>query len=88
MAMALAVSFGTTSGTMAAKMSGETAESGPRTSTRDGPRSAYTTRQAIVVYRPVTGGSPASSAYANPCGTSMAARTMPATRSKRSHAGL
>ena len=49
MAIALAVSFATTSGTMAAKMSGETDESGPRTSTRDGPRSAYTTRQAIVV---------------------------------------
>ena len=37
------------SGVMAAKISGETDESGPRTSTRDGPRSAYTTRQAIVV---------------------------------------
>ena len=34
---------------MAAKMSGETDESGPRTSTRDGPRSAYTMRQAMVV---------------------------------------
>ena len=42
----------------------------------------------MVVYRPVTGGSPASSAYASPCGTRIAARTMPATRSKRSHAGL
>ena len=49
MAIALAVSCATTSGTIAAKMSGETAESGPSTSTRDGPRRAYTTRQAIVV---------------------------------------
>ena len=49
MAIALAVSFATSSGVMAAKISGETDESGPRTSTRDGPRSAYTTRQAMVV---------------------------------------
>ena len=49
MAIALAVSLATSSGVMAAKMSGETDESGPRTSTRDGPSSAYTTRQAMVV---------------------------------------
>ena len=36
------------------------------------------------VYKPVTGGSPASSAYANPWGTRMAASTTPATRSERS----
>ena len=37
------------SGTIAAKISGETDESGPSTSTRDGPNRAYPTRQAIVV---------------------------------------
>ena len=39
----------TSSGVMAAKISGETDESGPSTSTRDGPKTAYPTRQAIVV---------------------------------------
>ena len=48
-AMAWAGSLVTSSGVMAAKMSGETEESGPRTSTRLGPSSAYTTRQAMVV---------------------------------------
>ncbi len=52
----------TTSGASAAKISGDTDESGPRTSTRDGPMIAYPTRHAIVVYSPVTAGSPASSA--------------------------
>ena len=37
----------------------------------------------MVVYRPVTGGSPASSAYAMPWGTRIAASTMPATMSAR-----
>ena len=72
---------------MAAKISGETDESGPSTRTRDGPNAAYPTRQAMVVYSPVTAGRPASSAYAMPWGTRIAARTMPATRSDRSHAG-
>ena len=39
----------TSSGTRAAKMSGEIDESGPSTRTRDGPKIAYPTRQAIVV---------------------------------------
>jgi hypothetical protein len=52
----------TTNGASAAKMRGETEESGPSTKTRDGPMSAYPVRHAIVVYRPVTGGRPASSA--------------------------
>ena len=39
----------------------------------------------MVVYSPVIGGRPASSAYAIPCGTSSAVRTNPATRSWRSH---
>ena len=39
----------TSSGVMATKISGETDESGPRTRTRDGPSSAYPTRQAMVV---------------------------------------
>ena len=41
---------------------GETAESGPRTSTREGPNTAYAIRHAMVVYSPLTGGTPASSA--------------------------
>ena len=36
-------------GMIAAKMSGDTEESGPRTRIRDGPMTAYPTRQAIVV---------------------------------------
>ena len=48
-AMAVAGSLATISGTMAAKISGETAESGPSTRIRDGPSRAYTTRQAMVV---------------------------------------
>ena len=39
----------TRSGVIAAKISGDTDESGPSTSTRDGPRIAYPIRQAIVV---------------------------------------
>ncbi len=73
---------------MAAKINGPSDESGPSTRIFDGPVSAYPTRQAIVVYRPLTGGRPASSAYAIPCGTKMAASTTPATRSDRSHALL
>ncbi len=52
----------TSSGVIAARISGEIDESGPSTNTREGPNSAYPTRHAIVVYRPVAGGSPASSA--------------------------
>ena len=52
----------TTSGVIAAKISGPSDESGPSTRIRLGPMIAYPTRQAIVVYSPVTGGSPASSA--------------------------
>ena len=48
-AIADAGSSATMSGTMAAKMSGETDESGPSTSTRDGPKSAYTMRHTTVV---------------------------------------
>ncbi len=36
------------SGTIAARMSGASAESGPITSTRDGPTSAYTSSGTIV----------------------------------------
>ena len=73
------------SGKIAAKISGEIDESGPSTSTRDGPNTAYPIRQAIVVYRPVTAGRPANSAYAMPCGTRIAASTRPAVTSDRSH---
>ena len=43
----------TSSGVIAARISGEIDESGPSTNTREGPNSAYATRHAIVVYRPV-----------------------------------
>ena len=36
-------------GVMAARIIGETEESGPRTNTLDGPKIAYPTRQATVV---------------------------------------
>src|SRR5690349_18985427 len=39
----------------------------------------------MEVYRPVIGGSPASSAYAMPCGTSSVLSTIPATTSLASH---
>src|ERR1700746_3600363 len=39
----------------------------------------------MEVYRPVIGGSPASSAYAMPCGTSRVLSTIPATTSLPSH---
>ena len=48
-AIAVAGSLVTIRGVIAARMSGETEESGPSTSTRDGPKIAYATRQAIVV---------------------------------------
>ena len=48
-AIALPGSSTTSSGMIAAKISGETEESGPSTSTRDGPNTAYPTRQAMVV---------------------------------------
>jgi hypothetical protein len=59
---ALPGSSTTASGVIVARIRGDTDESGPSTSTFDGPKTAYATRQAIVVYRPVTGGRPASSA--------------------------
>ena len=52
---------------------------------RDGPNMAYPSRHRMDVYRPVIAGSPASSAYAMPCGTSSAVRIRPATRSFVSH---
>ena len=47
--IALPGSSATSSGVIAAKISGETDESGPSTSTRDGPNTAYPTRHAMVV---------------------------------------
>ena len=73
-------------GMIAAATSGDTAESGPSTRIRDGPSRKYTTSGTTVAYRPVTGGTPASWAYAIPCGTSSAARTVPAITSLRSAA--
>jgi hypothetical protein len=69
------------SGRIVAAIMGPRDESGPRTRMRDGPTRAYPRRHRIDVYRPVTAGSPASSAYAMPCGTSKADRTTPATTS-------
>ena len=48
-AIAVVGSPATSSGVMAAKISGDTEESGPSTRMRDGPKHAYPTRQAIVV---------------------------------------
>ncbi len=74
-----------TRGSTVAAIIGPSEESGPSTRIRDGPHTAYPSRQRIVVYRPVIGGRPASSAYAMPCGTSSVVRTTPATRSLTSH---
>jgi hypothetical protein len=48
-AIAVDTSPPASSGVIAARISGEIEESGPRTSTREGPNAAYPTRQAIVV---------------------------------------
>jgi hypothetical protein len=74
------------SGAMVAAITGPSAESGPSTNTRDGPKAAYPSRHRIEVYRPVIGDSPASAAYAMPCGTSSADSTSPATTSLGNHA--
>lgn len=74
------------SGSTAAAISGASAESGPSTSLREGPNTAYAARARTVVYRPVTAGSPANSAYAMPCGTRSAVSTRPATTSAPNHA--
>ncbi len=50
------------SGTRLAAIIGPSEESGPRTRIRDGPKTAYASRQSTDVYRPVIAGSPASSA--------------------------
>ena len=50
------------SGRIVAAIIGPSDESGPRTRIGDGPTSAYAIRQTTVVYSPVIGGSPASSA--------------------------
>ncbi len=73
------------SGRIAATMSGPNAESGPSTSTRDGPKTEYASNATTVVYSPVTGGSPANSAYAMPWGTSNVTSTSAAITSPRSH---
>jgi hypothetical protein len=49
-------------GKRAAKINGEIDESGPKTSILDGPKTAQPTWHPMDVYKPVTGGSPASSA--------------------------
>src|SRR4051812_24493632 len=72
-----------TSGMMAAAIIGPSAESGPSTRIREGPNRAYATSTITVVYRPVTGGSPASSAYAMPWGTRSAVSASPAPPSPR-----
>src|SRR6185503_17782043 len=64
---------------------GPSDESGPSTRIRDGPKTAYPSRQRIDVYSPVIAGRPASSAYAMPCGTSSVVSTTPATMSLTSH---
>ena len=51
-----------TSGSTVAAIIGPSDESGPSTRIRDGPNIAYPNRHMIDVYRPVIGGSPASSA--------------------------
>ena len=62
-ASAIAVSWSpAASGRMVAAIIGPSDESGPRTRIGDGPASAYATRQTTVVYNPVIGGSPDSSA--------------------------
>ena len=51
-----------TSGKIVAAIIGPSDESGPSTRIREGPKTAYPVKHRIDVYRPVIGGSPASSA--------------------------
>jgi hypothetical protein len=64
------------SGKIVAAIIGPRDESGPSTRIRDGPKMAYASRHKIEVWSPVTGGSPASWAYAIPCAESTRAATM------------
>ncbi len=73
------------SGASVAAIMGPSDESGPSTRILEGPKIAYASRHKMDVYRPVIAGSPASSAYAMPCGTRSAVRIRPATRSLGSH---
>ena len=82
-----AVALAPAMGMIAAATTGDTAESGPNTRMREGPKTKYASSGSIVAYKPVTAGSPASSAYAIPCGRRRAVRTKPATRSCRSQLG-
>ncbi len=50
------------SGRIVAAIIGPSDESGPSTRIRDGPSTAYPSRHRMLVYRPVIGGRPASSA--------------------------
>ena len=62
-ASAIAISWlPAASGRIVAAIIGPSDESGPRMRIGDGPTKAYATRQMTVVYNPVIGGSPASSA--------------------------
>src|SRR5262249_15646055 len=71
----------TSSGVTVAAIIGPRAESGPSTSTRDGPNTAYPSKHKIDVYSPGTGGRPASCGEAMACGTRNADSTSPATTS-------
>ena len=67
--------------TIVAAIIDASAESGPSTRIRDRPTTAYARRHVTLAYKPVIAGSPASSAYAIPCGTNNVTSTSPATTS-------
>jgi hypothetical protein len=73
-------------GSTTARMIAAKEESGPSTSIRLGPNSAYASNPTIVAYKPWMPGTPDATAYAMPTGISIAVSTSPATRSRRSHA--
>ena len=59
-------------------------DSGPIDSRRDEPSTAYTSSGPVEAHSPVTGGSPATAAYAITCGTRYAATVTPPSTSPRS----
>ena len=71
------------SGASVANRASELALVGPETTCQLEPNSAATMHGTTAVYRPYSGGSPASVAKAIPCGRTSSAPSTPATRSAR-----
>ena len=74
---------GSASGAMVVNTTMEIAVVGPEIRWREEPKSAATIAGTIALYSPYSGGSPAIIANATPCGSTMIAPVIPASRSAR-----